>query len=125
VLGWDDIEALVRDGAEIGSHSCTHPDFAKLDAQRVVDELGHSRETIKARLGFAPQSFAVPFGQSANWPEACAAAAREVGYDTIYAQAEETRPNGTIARTFVTKYDGDRIFSALLAGKYDCWEEWM
>jgi peptidoglycan/xylan/chitin deacetylase (PgdA/CDA1 family) len=125
VLSWGDLEALMYAGAEIGSHSCTHPDFSQLDAQRVVDELGHSRETIRARLGVDPDSFAIPFGQSSNWSDMCASAAREAGYDTIYAQAEATRPNGTIARTFVTKYDGDRIFKALLAGKYDSWEEWV
>lgn len=125
VMDWADMEALLRDGAELGSHSATHPDFTKIDAQQVVDELGQSRETIAQRLGFAPKTFAIPFGQSANWPDACAAAARDAGYETIYAQAEETRPEGTVARTFVTKFDGDRIFKALLAGKYDRWEEWV
>jgi peptidoglycan/xylan/chitin deacetylase (PgdA/CDA1 family) len=125
VLDWRDMEALMKDGAELGSHSATHPDFTKIDQQRVVDELGESRDTIEKRLGFAPKTFAIPFGQSGNWPVACAQAARDAGYETIYAQAEETRPEGTVARTFVTKYDGDRIFKALLAGKYDRWEEWV
>ncbi len=58
-------------------------------------------------------------------PKRAQQAARDAGYETIYAQAEETRPEGTVARTFVTKYDGDRIFKALLAGKYDRWEEWV
>jgi hypothetical protein len=50
---------------------------------------------------------------------------REAGYSTIYAQAEKTRPEDTVARTFVTKYDGDFIFDALLKGKFDSWEEWF
>jgi peptidoglycan/xylan/chitin deacetylase (PgdA/CDA1 family) len=125
VLDWADMEALMKEGAELGSHSATHPDFTKINQQRVVDELGQSRDTIEKRLGFAPKTFAIPFGQSGNWPAACAQAARDAGYETIYAQAEETRPEGAIARTFVTKYDGDRIFKALLAGKYDRWEEWV
>jgi len=25
----------------------------------------------------------------------------------------------------VTKFDGDRIFNALLKGKFDRWEEWV
>jgi peptidoglycan/xylan/chitin deacetylase (PgdA/CDA1 family) len=125
VLSWADIEALMKDGAELGSHSATHPDFKWIDQQRTVDELGESRRTMELRLGFAPDTFAIPFGQSGNWPEAAAKAARDAGYTTIYAQAEETRPEGTVARTFVTSVDGDRIFKALLAGKYDRWEEWV
>jgi hypothetical protein len=92
---------------------------------RTADELGQSREIIRQRIGFAPTSFAIPFGQSRNWSEAAHACAREAGYDTIYAQAEETRTPGTVARTFVTKFDGDRIFKALLEGKYDAGEEWV
>ncbi|MFT3729330.1 MAG: polysaccharide deacetylase family protein [Terricaulis sp.] len=124
-LTWKDIEQLLAQGAELGSHSETHPDFSKIEAQQIVDELGNSRDLIEKRLGFAPKTFAIPFGQSGNWPKLAADAARAAGYDLIYAQAEETRPEGTIARTFVTKFDGDRIFNALLAGKYDRWEEWI
>lgn len=125
VLDWKDIEALLAQGAELGSHSATHPDFSRIEAQQIVDELGESRDTIEKRLGFAPKTFAIPLGQSGNWPALAAEAARAAGYEIVYAQAEETRPAGTVARTFVTKFDGDRIFKALLAGKYDRWEEWV
>jgi peptidoglycan/xylan/chitin deacetylase (PgdA/CDA1 family) len=125
VLDWREVELLLEDGAEVGSHSVSHPDFSKIDHQRAVDELCTSREVIRQRLGFAPDAFAIPFGQSMNWPAACAQSAREAGYQIVYAQAEDTRPEGTIARTFVTKHDNDRIFKALLAGHYDRWEEWF
>lgn len=125
VMGWADVEAAMRAGGELGSHSLTHPDFSTIDMARTADELGVSRDVIRKNLGIAPDSFAIPFGQSGNWSEAAQACAREAGYDVVYAQAEETRTPGTIARTFVTKFDGDRIFKALLAGKYDSWEEWL
>ena len=124
-LNWDEIERLVGAGVEIGSHSVTHPNFAWLDPAQAADELGSSRRAIEQRLGFTPTTFAIPLGQSKNWPEAAAAAAREVGYTTVYAQAEQTHPNGTIPRTFVTHFDGDRIFRALLGGAFDRWEEWV
>ena len=125
IMGWRDIEALLAAGAEMGSHSATHPDFSKISVAQMTDELGGSRDLFERRLGFAPSSFAIPFGQSGNWKAASMAAAKDAGYSVIYAQAEETRPPGTIARTFVTKFDGDRIFKALLAGKFDRWEEWV
>ena len=125
MLGWRDVERLMRDGVEIGSHSVTHPDFGKLDLAEVEDELGTSRIMIERRLGLAPATFAVPLGQSGNWTAACADAARTAGYDVVYAQAEETRPAATVARTFVTAFDDRRIFKALLRGAFDRWEEWV
>lgn len=124
VLGWDEIDDLLAAGAELGSHSATHANFADISRGQMVDELAGSRELFRKRLGIAPKSFAIPFGQSGNWNKRAAGIAREAGYSTLYAQAENTRSEGTVFRTFVTKYDGDFIFDALLKGKYDNWEEW-
>jgi len=125
VMDWHDIEALMKAGAEMGSHSATHPDFGKIELGQMVDELGGSRDLFRKRLGIAPETFAIPLGQSMNWKDASMKAANDAGYGVIYAQAEETRPKGTVPRTFVTKFDGDRIFKALLKGKFDYWEEWV
>jgi len=124
VMDWKDVESLLAAGAEMGSHSATHPDFGKIELQQMVDELGGSRDLFEKRLGFAPKTFAIPLGQSMNWKAASMKAAKDAGYEVIYAQAEATRPEGTVPRTFVTKFDGDRIFNALLKGKFDHWEEW-
>ncbi|MEQ9505750.1 MAG: polysaccharide deacetylase family protein [Hyphomonas sp.] len=124
-LSWRDIEMLMGQGAEMGSHSVTHSDFGQLNRDQVVNELGGSREMFRQRIGIAPDTFAIPFGQSKNWTAESQAMARDAGYTTIYAQAEETRPQGTVARTFVTRFDGDFIFNALLKGKFDQWEEWV
>jgi peptidoglycan/xylan/chitin deacetylase (PgdA/CDA1 family) len=123
-LGWRELDALAAGGAKLGSHSATHPDFATLDVSRMRDELEGSRHRFGQRLGFLPDEFVIPYGQSANWPPAAHDAAKKAGYDIVYAQAEDTRPAGTVARTFVTKLDHDRTFMALLRGAYDRWEEW-
>lgn len=125
VLGWADLEKLIADGVEVGGHSATHCNFGDVDIASAKREFASSRETMKAKLGFAPSVFAIPFGQSNNWTPETDAAAREAGFTTIYAQAEETRPTGTIGRTFVTHFDNDLIFKALLGGAYDRWEEWL
>ena len=124
-LSWRDVEKLAASGAEIGSHSATHPDFSQIEAAQVEDELGRSREVIRLRVGIDARSFAIPFGQSKNWPAIAAQAARAVGYDVVYAQAEDTRPAHTVARTFITRYDSPRVFKAALQGAYDSWEEWF
>lgn len=123
-LGWRELDELAAKGAELGSHSVTHPDFAELEPARMSEELEGSRRMFETRLGFLPKAFAIPFGQSGNWPAAAGDAARRAGYELVYAQAEDTKPPGTVARTFVTRFDHDRTFSALLRGAYDRWEEW-
>jgi peptidoglycan/xylan/chitin deacetylase (PgdA/CDA1 family) len=124
VLGWDELGAMMERGVEIGSHSATHRDFGGIDEVRIRREFEVSRAAMKARLGIDSDILAIPFGQSANWSALADRLAREIGFSTIYAQAEDTRPPNTIARTFVTKFDDDRIFRALLRGAYDRWEEW-
>jgi peptidoglycan/xylan/chitin deacetylase (PgdA/CDA1 family) len=124
VLSWDELGAMMERGVEIGGHSATHRNFGCVDEERARIEFETSRDTMKARLGAAPDVMAIPFGQSTNWTAHADRIAREVGFTTIYAQAEDTRPANTIPRTFVTRLDDDRIFKALLRGAYDKWEEW-
>jgi peptidoglycan/xylan/chitin deacetylase (PgdA/CDA1 family) len=125
ILGWREIEALAASGAEIGSHSATHPDFGALGAAQAVDELAESKDTIERRTGIVADCFAIPLGQSMNWTARAGEAAKQAGYGLVYAQAEETRPAGTIARTFVSRFDAPRIFRKLLGGAFDRWEEWV
>jgi peptidoglycan/xylan/chitin deacetylase (PgdA/CDA1 family) len=112
-------------GATVGSHSVTHPDFGRLSVQDMGDELRESRRIIESRTGLTAATFAIPFGQSMNWPEDAARLAREAGYETVFAQSEQRRPAGTVARTFITSFDNSRIFRAALRGSFDRWEEWL
>lgn len=125
ILSWRDLEALMGEDLELGSHSVTHPDFSTLTTACIKTELEVSRDRIGERLGAVPETFAIPYGQSNNWTAEAAAMAQAAGYETVYAQAEDTRHPGTIPRTFITKFDNDRIFRAALNGAFDKWEEWV
>ncbi len=125
ILNWQQLQDLMGGDLEIGSHSVSHPDFSKLTPDQMILELEASREGIAENLGFVPKSFAIPYGQSANWNAKAQELAKSAGYDTIYSQAERTGFPGTAPRTFVTKFDNDRIFRALLKGAFDSWEEWV
>jgi hypothetical protein len=91
----------------------------------VPHELGESREEIRKALGIQVDEFAIPFGQSGNWTAQAMAEARAAGYRIVYAQSENRRPIGTVARTFITQFDSAKVFKAALAGSFDDWEEWM
>lgn len=125
ILNWDQLKSLMGADLEIGCHSVSHPDFSKLTRDAIEFELVRSRDRIEEKLGFTPDTFAIPFGQSANWNETAHGLAKEAGYATVYSQAENTAFPGTVPRTFVTKFDNDRIFRALLKGAFDNWEEWV
>jgi peptidoglycan/xylan/chitin deacetylase (PgdA/CDA1 family) len=122
-LGWDEIRDLGSTGVAIGSHSMTHADFGRLSTTEARAELINSRRIIQDRIGADVDSFAIPFGQSRNWRSDLTGLARLLGYTTIYAQAVDTRTEGTVPRTFVTRFDGDRVFRAALEGAFDQWEE--
>lgn len=124
LLGWREVERLANDGATIASHSVTHPNFGRLAPDSVVQELEASRRTLESRLGILTAEFAIPMGQSADWTQHAMDAATSAGYTTVYAQSEERRAPGTVARTFVTRWDRPAIFRAALGGAFDRWEEW-
>jgi peptidoglycan/xylan/chitin deacetylase (PgdA/CDA1 family) len=125
MLNWAEIEQLASQGATIGSHSASHPNFARISEAKAEEELYESRLAIASRIGISPTSFAIPMGQSHDWTPFAQETATRAGYRLVYAQAEDSRAEGTIPRTFITRYDNDRVFSAALAGVFDRWEEWV
>jgi peptidoglycan/xylan/chitin deacetylase (PgdA/CDA1 family) len=124
VLDWRGVSALREGGITLASHSVTHPDFGRLEPGEARRELEVSRERLHRVLGIETREFAIPLGQSGNWGPAAALAAAEAGYTSVYAQCVNSRPEGTIARTFITRIDRPMLFRAALAGAYDSWEEW-
>jgi peptidoglycan/xylan/chitin deacetylase (PgdA/CDA1 family) len=125
LLDWRAIDRLAARGATIGSHSVSHPNFGSLPPDAAEYELSESRRRIARAIGSQPTQFAIPLGQSTNWTAQAAEAALRAGYELVYAQSAARRPKGTVARTFITRFDGDRNFRAALAGGFDHWEEWV
>lgn len=124
LMGWGDVESLASQGVRIGSHSVTHPNFSRIDDGQATFELEESRRVIESRLGIAVDEFAIPMGQSRDWTQHAAKAAADAGYTRVYSQAEDTRFEGTVARTFITRWDNRLVFRAALDGVYRRWEEW-
>jgi peptidoglycan/xylan/chitin deacetylase (PgdA/CDA1 family) len=108
----------------LASHSVTHADFGRLEPGDARRELEVSRERLRRVLGVETSEFAIPMGQARNWNPAAAQAAAGADYTTVYAQCVNSRPEGTIARTFITRIDRPVLFRAALAGAYDNWQEW-
>ena len=60
------VKAIDEQGIEIGTHSNTHPDFAKLSAEQMELELTTSMEKITAITGKKVELFRAPFGSYNN-----------------------------------------------------------
>lgn len=61
-LAWNDLESLVSDGHEIGSHALRHLVMKGLSPAQLQEELGESRQTLLSRLGQG-RHFAWPYGR--------------------------------------------------------------
>ena len=81
-LAWRDIERWRAHGIAFESHTATHPRLPWLDHQRLVDELGRSRQALDAALGAAPRAVSYPFGAVDS---RVARAAAQCGYSMGFA----------------------------------------
>lgn len=60
------VRTIAEEGHEIGLHSATHPDFAKLSEAQMVKELQDNYDAIVEVSGFKPILFRPPFGSYNN-----------------------------------------------------------
>jgi hypothetical protein len=70
-MNWKGIEELIARGHEIGSHSYSHADLARVPASEVEMEVFQARELLAARCG-AGDHFAWPFGRMRNFSRTAA-----------------------------------------------------
>jgi len=54
---------LIKEGHQLGSHSCKHPDLRKLDYQSQLRELYYSKKKLEDITGQTIRYFRPPFGQ--------------------------------------------------------------
>ena len=62
LLGWDALGRLHSQGVEIGGHTRTHANLARLTNGRIQDEVVGGAERIKREIGHTPAVFAYPYG---------------------------------------------------------------
>jgi peptidoglycan/xylan/chitin deacetylase (PgdA/CDA1 family) len=79
-MSWQQVQALHRDGFEIGAHTRTHADLGKVEGEEAAREIFGSRDDLERRLGSAPELFAYPYGGSDRISPENRALVREAGF---------------------------------------------
>jgi len=78
-MDWDDVELLLKQGHEIGSHNMYHSNMAKQSQHQVIDDLLESYDIIKKKTGTI-KHFAFPYGRLSDFNEFARQKAFEIGY---------------------------------------------
>lgn len=78
-LSWDDLGTLLKAGHEIGSHTMTHPNLAKLSRQELQAEIAGSFEVLTKELGHL-KHFAWPYGRFSEFSPDAAKMVFEAGF---------------------------------------------
>lgn len=76
-LGWEDVEALVEQGHEIGSHTLNHCNLVEASGSQLQEEIAGSFELLQRRVG-SVRHFAWPYGRFFHF----SASAAKVAFDT-------------------------------------------
>lgn len=80
MLNWDDVQALMGLGIEIGAHTVSHPILSQLTGEEAHTEVVESRRMIEAACGRAPRAFAYPNGRPEDYSPTIQTLVREAGF---------------------------------------------
>ena len=128
-LDWAQVRELHASGMDIGSHTYSHPNLARLSAVEAEHELRRSTDVISDQLGVAVDLFAYPFGKPAvHFTTTTTDVVRGQGYRmaaaVTFRGVRDSDSVYSIPRFFA---DGDDVskLDAKIAGLYDVIGWWQ
>ncbi|OGL46399.1 MAG: hypothetical protein A2W05_10265 [Candidatus Schekmanbacteria bacterium RBG_16_38_10] len=62
LMGWRELQEIVKGGVTIGSHTINHPWLTQLNSDEAKREVGESKKSLEDRLGMPINHFAYPYG---------------------------------------------------------------
>jgi peptidoglycan/xylan/chitin deacetylase (PgdA/CDA1 family) len=122
-LEWGQVMEILEAGMEIGAHTYSHPNLARLSGPELEHELGYSKRVIEDRVGHPITMMAYPFGRPrVHVTGRVVEAARRARYDlaaSISARGvKKTDHPLSIPRIFVTN-DSVEVLSEKVLGLWD------
>ncbi|MGH9440765.1 MAG: polysaccharide deacetylase family protein [Thermoanaerobaculia bacterium] len=119
LLDWGQIEGLAAIGADIGSHTVSHPDLTRLSRSEVDSEMEHSRREIETRLGRAPVVFAYPGGRVDEASRAIAGRLFSASFGTRHARMRARDDRAELPRVEICYFRSVRRFRRLFSPSID------
>lgn len=128
-LTWVQAREMLRAGMEVGAHTYSHPNLARLDRPAAEVELRRSKEIMEDRLGQRISLLAYPFGRpKLNFTSETVEVVAQVEYE--YAAAATSRAvrvtdcRLVIPRFFATGVDVSTLAS-IIRGDWDVLGYWQ
>lgn len=125
-MNWDQVREIHGRGIQIGSHTASHPELARLSAAEADLELGRSKNTMEDELGSAIDAFSYPYAFPEHNHETIArlrsslqAHGYQYGVCTTLGMAGPGSDRFFLPRLPVNSYDDLELFAAKLEGAYD------
>lgn len=122
-LVWNQVADILDAGMEVGAHTFSHPNLARLDNRRLEWELGQSKLLLENRLGREITMMAYPFGRPrVHFTATVLDAVERAGYDLAAAVGTrgvklDDHPL-SVPRMFVTN-DSVEVLSDKVFGVWD------
>lgn len=130
-LNGADLRELKAAGMEIGAHTYSHPNLAKLGRGAVLRELRISRDYLEQTIGSPVEQFAYPFGKRGiHYTDSTVAMVKACGYRAAAAVEFRSVPSlegldpFQIPRFFVTREDSPATLKEKVEGGYN-WLGWF
>jgi peptidoglycan/xylan/chitin deacetylase (PgdA/CDA1 family) len=88
LLSWEQIEEMLGERIEVGSHTLDHPILAQLDASEARRQIVESRRRLEERLGRPIRWFSYPNGKAIDAGPPIRRMVREAGYEAAVSTIE-------------------------------------
>ena len=122
-MEWSQVKEMVHGGMDVGAHSYSHRNFARLGSSELQHELAGAKQIIEERLDMEVTSLAYPFGKPRiHFSDVAVGMARAAGYRqataTVKRGVRSTDSAFRTPRMFVTQDSVDELRDKVL-GQWD------
>jgi peptidoglycan/xylan/chitin deacetylase (PgdA/CDA1 family) len=114
-MSWEQLRASASVGAEIGSHTVSHPHLTRLGDAELRCELADSKERIEDELRRPCRFLAYPYGEQDSRVRA---AARSAGYEGAFALRARGGDRHAMPRVDIYRSDGRLRFGLKASAAY-------
>ncbi len=130
-LSWAQARELRERGMEIGAHTWSHANLARIPRARVAEELGRSKRAIEDAIGAEVLTMAYPYGKRGrHFTDETMAMAAEAGYQSsaavLFRAVKQGEERHAVPRFFINGADSLATLAAKVRGDWDAigwWQE--